>query len=204
MTRFYLVRHATHGLPDGALPGRTPGVPLSPEGVAQAERLAERFAAVRLDALYASPLDRTQATARAIAARQPAGLTVQTSEPLIEIEYGEWTGGFIPDLISGDPRWKPYNAFRSGSRAPGGEGILDIQSRAVPEVLRLRLTHGDNARVALVSHGDTIRGLLTYFLGMPSDFLMRLVIEPASVSVVDIGDWGPQIVCLNSTEGVPG
>ncbi len=203
MTRFYFIRHATHGLPEGALPGRSPGVFLSPEGEQQATHLAERMASVRLDALYSSPLERTRQTAEAVAARQTPPLNVQISEAIHEINYGAWTGKNIPDLLQTDPTWAPYNTFRSGTQTPGGESIFEIQGRSVAEVLRLRQLHGDGARVALVSHADTIRGLMCHFLGMPVDFLNRLLISPASVSVVDISDWGPQIVCIGEVGRVP-
>lgn len=199
MTRFYLIRHATHGLPEGSLPGRTSGLFLPPEGEKQAEQLAARLASVRFDAIYSSPLERTQQTAAHIATRQTPPRSVQTSDALNEIDYGAWTGKTIIELTATDAAWPAYNTFRSGTSTPNGESILDIQARAVSEIIRLRRVHGDNATVALVSHGDVLRALLCHFLAMPLDLLLRLEIAPASVSIVDVNEWGPRVVCVNDT-----
>lgn len=201
MTRFYFIRHATHGLPDGALPGRTPGIFLSDEGRTQAERLASYLSAVAFDAIYCSPMERTKQTAEAIATAQTAPVSVQESPALIEINYGDWTGANIYDLLQTDgERWNVYNAFRSGWRTPGGESLHEIQARVVTEVFRLRELH-PHQTVALISHGDVLRAALCHFLAMPIDFLMRLEIPMASVSVVEISDFGPRILSINQYTG---
>jgi probable phosphoglycerate mutase len=57
--------------------------------------------------------------------------------------------------------------------------------------------------VALVSHGDVLRVLLTYYLGVPLDLLFRLELSPASVSVVRIEEHGPRVLLLNFTADWP-
>jgi probable phosphoglycerate mutase len=201
MTTFYFVRHAAHGLPPGTLPGRTPGVGLSPEGEAQAARLSERFAAVPLDAVVSGPLERAQLTAHAVAAGRDH-LLQEVSNALDELHYGDWTGRTVEDLDAHDPRWRPYNHARSLHRAPCGEGMLDVQARVLHEIGRLRQRFPEG-HVAVVSHADPIRGALAYLLGMPLDLFLRLRIDPASVSAARVGDWGPEILCVNDCGGAP-
>src|SRR5919108_5750338 len=96
MTTFALIRHAEHRLVGHTMVGRASGVRLSPEGVGQAERLAERLAGSSIGALYSSPLERAVHTAVAIAAR--VGVEVEVAEELNEIEFGAWTNRTLEDL----------------------------------------------------------------------------------------------------------
>jgi probable phosphoglycerate mutase len=86
----HLVRHAEHIHQGRVLVGRMPGIPLSETGRRQAERLADRLTAERIEAVHASPSERAQATARPIADR--LGLPVQTAPEVDEIDFGDWTG----------------------------------------------------------------------------------------------------------------
>ena len=74
----------------------------------------------------------------------------------------------------------------------------EVQTRAVTEMERLREIHPD-AHVALVSHGDVIKAAAAYFLGVPLDLFQRLVIDPASVTVIAVDDYGPRVLRVNGT-----
>ena len=193
MTTFYLIRHAAHSLLGKRIVGRTPGVRLSQEGREQARELAGRLDGIPIDALYASPLERAQETAEPLAQRR--GLEVRTAPEIQELDFGEWSNRAREEL-SNDPEWAPFNAFRSGNRAPGGECMAEIQHRFVGFMETLRREHSGQ-HVALVSHADPIKTALLYYLGMPLDFFLRLEISPASVSMVEVGEWGPKVICLN-------
>jgi probable phosphoglycerate mutase len=72
------------------------------------------------------------------------------------------------------------------------------------EVDRLKKVHsGWDELVAVVSHGDVLRVLITHFLGIPADLLHRIEISPASVSVLALEPGGPRILLLNSVAGWP-
>ena len=92
--------------------------------------------------------------------------------------------------------WKHFNQFRSGSSAPEGESIADVQCRATKALLKLRAASAGQP-IAIVTHADVIRSLLAFFVGIPLDFLLRLSIDPASISIVDITDYGPIVRCIN-------
>ena len=57
--------------------------------------------------------------------------------------------------------------------------------------------------VAVVGHGDPIRSVIAYYAGIPLDLMLRIEISPASISIVSIGEFGPNILCLNSTGELP-
>jgi probable phosphomutase (TIGR03848 family) len=194
MTTFLLLRHGAHLLGGDLIAGRTPGVHLSPLGHEQAERMAARVARLPVAAIYCSPAERTRETAEHLGRR--LNLPVQIREALNELNFGEWTGRSVAELRS-EERFGRWNTFRSGTRMPGGETMLEIQTRVVAELLSLRERHGDDC-VALVSHGDVIKAALAWALGVPLDLFMRIEIGLASVSMVAVADYGPWVLCVNN------
>ena len=82
--------------------------------------------------------------------------------------------------------------------------MAEVLSRSLRELDRLKHLHPDpEALLAIVSHGDVLRILVAHALGMPPDFLQRVELSPASVSLLHLEDYGPRILLLNSTEGWP-
>jgi probable phosphomutase (TIGR03848 family) len=195
MTTFLLIRHATHRLVGHTICGRMAGVSLSEEGRAQAERLAERLSVMPIDAIYCSPMERARETAEPLALK--LGLPPQTSEGLNEFDVGEWAGRTFESLAS-DALWQRFNTHRSVTCPPGGELMLTLQARVVAEIERLRERHGDGM-VALVSHADTIRAALLYYLGMPLDHFLRIEISPASMTTLALEEGGPRLLKMNET-----
>jgi probable phosphoglycerate mutase len=195
MTVFYLIRHAKHNFDSAALAGRLPNVHLSPEGKAQAVRLAERLANAPLKAIYCSPMERTIETAHIVASKQ--NLSPQIYEELTELDFGEWQGQQIDDLREVE-QWRHFNTFRSGTRAPNGELMLEAQARIICFMQQLRERHR-NEHVALVSHSDVLKSAIAYYLGVHLDMFQRIEITPASVSIVAIADYGPRVLCVNHT-----
>jgi len=192
-TSFYLVRHAAHDNVGGFLAGRTPGIRLGEAGRAQAGRLGQRMASEQFDAIYASPRERTQETAAAIAAAR--GLPVQTAPELDELDFGTWSGKTF-DVLNTDPAWRQWNSVRSLSRTAGGESMLDAQLRALGLVERLAKEH-EGGRIVLVSHADIIKALVSHVLGLPIDAWPRFDIGPASITTIVVGDWGAKLWTLN-------
>lgn len=198
MATLFLIRHGLTDMAGKQLSGWTPGVLLNEVGKAQVARLGEEMKATPLAAVYASPLERTVETARAVAG--PQGIEVQLRDGIGEVKYGDWTGKWVSD-VADDPEWKRWNTLRGESRCPGGESMLEIQARVVSELFDIARAHAEQ-NVAIVSHGDPIRAAVAYFLGVPLDLFLRLQIDPASVSAVQISEWGVNVLCVNSS-GVP-
>jgi probable phosphoglycerate mutase len=195
MTTLLLIRHAANDTIGKRIAGRMPGVHLNREGLLQAERLAERLAGIPVAAIYASPLERTRETAEPIARK--LGHQVQISEALAEIDYGEWTGRALEELAD-LPRWKRYNSFRSGTRAPQGELMLEAQARTVLELERLRRLHPEEA-IAVVTHGDIVKGAIAHYAGIPLDLFHRIEISCASITVLALHEQGARILQVNNT-----
>jgi len=194
MTRILLVRHGQTDAIDHYLPGTASGTPLNAMGHGQVRHLADQLARMPLTAVVSSPLTRTRETAEAIAA--PHGLNVQISPAFMEFEIGEWTGRQYRELDQ-DAGWRRFNATRSMVRPPGGELMIEVQARAIAALLDLARRHPDGT-IAIVSHGDVIRSMLMYFLGVPFDLVHRLEISPARISVVAIDRDSPVVVQVNA------
>ena len=204
MATLILVRHGrTTANSSGVLAGRSTGVRLDELGEQQAARAADRMAGVRLVALVSSPLERCRQTADAIAAKQP-GLKVTREKELTEVDYGEWTGENLKTLGK-QPLWRVVQGHPAGATFPGGESLAAMSARAVAAVrrwdARLETEHGPEAVWAVVSHGDVIKAVLADALGMHLDAFQRIVVDPASVSVVRYTAGRPFVLTMNSHEG---
>lgn len=194
-----LVRHATTAATGKRLGGWTPGVHLDEPGLAQAQATAERLEEVAIAAVYASPLERTQETAKEIA--RPHGLRVRTRRGLGEVDYGEWTDTPLGQLRR-RKLWPVIQATPSRVTFPGGESIRAAQARAVDATEELASEHAGET-VVCVSHADVIKAVVAYHLGMPLDTFQRLVIAPASITVLRLGaGQAPVLLTINDTGSV--
>lgn len=200
MTTLILVRHATTAATGTRLGGWTPGVHLDEPGVAQAEATAERLAGQRVAAVYASPLERTQDTAKIVA--RPHGLRVRTRPGLGEVDYGTWTDKPLSQLRRRKD-WEVIQRTPSRMTFPKGESIRAAQARAVDATEELMAAHRDQTIVA-VSHADVIKAVVAHHLGMPLDMFQRLVIAPASVTILSLPERGhPMLLRCNDTGPLP-
>jgi probable phosphomutase (TIGR03848 family) len=193
MKRLLLLRHASTEQTGRRLSGWTPGIHLSEQGVREAQALAERLAPLEIQAVYSSPLERCLETAAAVA--EPRGLEVETVEDVGEVRYGEWTGRELSELAKQE-LWRLVQLHPSGARFPGGESILEMQTRAVVACERLRSDHSGET-VAVCSHADVIKAVTAHYLGMHLDLFQRLVVGPASVTALGFGPL-PHLLRLNS------
>jgi probable phosphoglycerate mutase len=196
MTTLILIRHATNDwMRKGLLAGWTPGVHLNQEGRAQAQELGQRLASVPLAAIYASPLERAVETAQAVAA--PHGLEVQISAKIGEVQYGEWNGQELKKLYK-HPLWPAVQIYPSGTRFPGGETIGEMQARVVAGLDEIRASNPGKI-VAAVAHADVVKAAVAFYSGMPLDLFQRLVVSPASITIVRFSRFGPRLLRLNDT-----
>ena len=75
--------------------------------------------------------------------------------------------------------------------------MLDVQTRMANQLDDLRQQHPEQT-VAIFSHADVIKAALMLYMNMPLDNHLRLEISPASVSVLELADWGPRILAVNA------
>jgi broad specificity phosphatase PhoE len=195
----HFLRHGEHGLLGRVLAGRMPGVGMTERGRAEIASQAERLAGEKIAAIYASPLQRTRESAEIVAAR--LGLPIEFRDDLIELDFGEWTGATF-DSIRADPRWQAWSTQRSLAAIPGGESMRAVQQRVVAALLELNERHLHET-VVLVSHGDVIRSVLLFALGMPLDFYNRIEVGQGSISTINIGASGIRVPTLGERPRVP-
>ncbi|HYC03562.1 MAG TPA: histidine phosphatase family protein [Azospirillaceae bacterium] len=197
MTHFLLVRHGSHDLLGSTLAGRMEGVGLSASGREEAERLAGVLERAGITRLLSSPVQRCRETAAIIATR--IRVPVEPTPEVTEVDFGEWTGRRFAEL-EGDPRWLRWNAFRSGAVTPGGESMQQVQLRMVTHLERIRREE-PTGTVAVIGHADPIRATLAWALGMTLDLMLRLEVAPASLSRLELAEWGVRVLSVN--ERVP-
>jgi probable phosphomutase (TIGR03848 family) len=201
VTTVILLRHGrTTANTGGVLAGWTPGVRLDEAGEAQVAAVGKRLAPVPLAAVVSSPLERCAQTAAAVVAGRD--VEVQSDDRLGEARYGDWTGRTIKDLAK-EPLWKVVQQHPSAAVFPGpeGEGLAQTQARAVAAVRAWNATLGPDAVWLACSHGDVIKAILADALGLHLDQFQRIVVDPASISVVTYTDTRPFVVRVNDTGG---
>jgi probable phosphomutase (TIGR03848 family) len=193
MTTLFLIRHATTAATGTRLGGRTEA-PLDDAGRGQASAAAGRLADVPFAAIYTSPLARTAQTAQIIA--EPHGVEVRTCEGVIEVDYGRWTDRPLKQ-VARTKLWPVIQARPSLVEFPDGETIREAQLRAVGAIEEIVARH-KNAVVGVVSHADVIKAVVSFYLGQPLDLFQRIVISPASATVLELSPGGrPALLRLN-------
>lgn len=198
MGTLILVRHGENEWTrKGKLAGKIPGVHLNEAGHQQAQAAAKRLAALPIKAVYSSPLTRCAETAAYIA--DTHRLTTLFVDDLGEVEYGEWEGKKIEKLAR-KPLWRAVQFFPSRMRFPRGEALREVQFRAVQALEEIAARH-EKEVVVVVSHADIIRLLLAYYLGVHIDLFQRLVISPASASVLHLSPDGMSRVLRFNDDG---
>ena len=192
------VRHGTTPTTGATLPGRAKGLHLADAGRAQADAVADRLAELpTVDAVYASPLERTRETAAPIG--RARGLKVQIERGLLECDFGDWTGRSLKELAK-LPEWRTVQRYPSGFRFPGGESFTEMQARITGAVGRRVERHRGGVVVA-VSHADPIKAAVADALGTHLDLFQRIVVSPCSVTAVAYGAGGPAVLTVNHTTG---
>ena len=160
-TILYLVRHGeTEYNRRRIVQGRGVDAELNETGHQQAEALAARFADVPLDAIYASSLRRAQQTAAAVH-RHHENVPVAYLADLDEMAWGRYEGmGASDELTAAFAQF--HDQWASGQfedRVPGGESILDVETRA-RRALDYIVTRHPGQQVLAVTHGRLLRVLL--------------------------------------------
>ncbi|GGM73822.1 phosphoglycerate mutase [Longimycelium tulufanense] len=206
MATVILLRHArSTANGSGVLAGRSPGVGLDETGERQATALATRLAAVPLAEVVCSPLERCHQTVAPLAAAHSLEPVVEPG--LAEVDYGQWTGRELCELL-GEPLWKVVQLHPAAAVFPGGEGLAQMQARAVAAIrdhdARITEQHGAEALWMACSHGDVIKSVLADALGVHLDAFQRIVVDPCSVSVIRYTDTRPFVLRINDTGDLTG
>ncbi len=198
MATVLLLRHGrTTANADGTLAGRSP-VELDDGGVDQATMVGERLRGLPLAEVVTSPLKRCRQT---VAAALPA-VRAHVDSGLVECGYGDWEGRQLK-VLAKEPLWRVVQSHPAAVTFPGGESMAAMSARAVATVrawdARVSTTHGRDALWLACSHADVIKAIVADALGMHLDLFQRLVVDPASVTVIRYTPGRPFLVRLNDS-----
>lgn len=175
---------------------------LDATGERQSAGLVDRLGGLPVRSVVVSPLTRCVQTVGPLVARW--GVEPVVEPGLSEVDYGSWTGKAIRDLV-GEPLWKVVQQHPSAAVFPDGEGLAAVQARAVAAVrahdARVEAEFGERAVWLLCSHGDVIKSILADALGQHLDSFQRIVVDPASVSVVRFTATRPFVLRMNDCGG---
>ena len=200
MTTVLLIRHGrSTANTAGVLAGRTPGVNLDERGEAQAVELAARLMPVHLDAVVASPLERTRQTAERLVAGRDETLC-EVDERFTEGDYGTWSGRTLSSLAE-EPLWRTVQAHPAAVAFPDGEALAALSARAVAAVRAWNAKLGEQAAYAVVSHGDVIKAIAADALGLHLDLFQRINVDPCSLTVIRYHGTRPTMLRLNDVGG---
>ncbi|MFJ4653533.1 histidine phosphatase family protein [Nocardia sp. NPDC088792] len=182
------------------LAGRSAGVDLTDRGREQAQAIARRLGSLPIERIVCSPLLRCQRTVAPLA--DALNLEAEPDERLLEVDYGDWTGKALADLVT-EPLWKVVQRHASGAVFPSGEGLAQVQFRAVSAIREhdreFAMKHGGDVLWVACTHGDVIKSILADAFGIHLDGFQRIVVEPASISVVRYTATAPYVWRVNDT-----
>ena len=203
--RLVLIRHAhSEANAAGILSGRLPNVHLSDKGLKQSENLAVRLGNFPVASVRISPMERCFETIspwiNSIVLPKNPNFEPLIDSELTEVDYGTWSGKKLAGL-SKNKLWRTVQESPSRMYFPKGEGIAEMQSRAMKSVHQAVSSKAKGSAV-IVSHGDVIKAIVASALGMHLDEFQRIIIDPASVSILDFSSTKPRTLLLNDSRSV--
>jgi probable phosphoglycerate mutase len=203
--RLVLIRHAhSEANAAGILSGRLPNVHLSDKGLKQSENLAVRLGNFPVASVRISPMERCFETIspwiNSIVLPKNPNFEPLIDSELTEVDYGTWSGKKLAGL-SKNKLWRTVQESPSRMYFPKGEGIAEMQSRAMKSVHQAVSSKAKGSAV-IVSHGDVIKSIVASALGMHLDEFQRIIIDPASVSILDFSSTKPRTLLLNDSRSV--
>ncbi|MBD2549040.1 histidine phosphatase family protein [Microcystis elabens FACHB-917] len=208
--RIVLVRHGLSSFnQEHRIQGRDDLSALTEAGEVQARRTGEALAELPLAAVYSSPLRRASATTAALLARHGAAPAPVLDDDLLEIDLAPWSGLLRSEVRAVDPeqerRWREAPQTLELRRADGSTylPVPELMEQAGRFADRLLARHGDDDTVLVVAHNAILRCLVLHLLGLPASGFLRLRLDNASISVLNLvrGAGGRPSVQLESLNG---
>ncbi len=182
------------------LAGRSEGVDLDDKGREQAQSVIARIGELPVKAIVRSPLLRCERTVAPLS--DALGLEPVVDPRLSEVDYGAWTGRKIGDLVK-EPLWTVVQQHPSAAVFPDGEGLAQVQARAVAAVRdhdrTLAEQHEGDVLWIACTHGDVIKSIIADALGTHLDSFQRITADPASMSVIRYTAVRPFVLHVNHT-----
>ena len=165
--------------------------PLTDAGVRQAAAAAKRLAPAGIDAIVASPLQRTVRTAEEVAA--VTGVPVLTDEGFRETDFGAWEGLTFAEVRERWPSEMARWLADPSVAPPGGESFAQVSERVTAALHRVLASRAPQT-VLIVSHVTPIKTLVAAALLAPPAALYRMHLDVAALCEVDWYADGPAVL----------
>ena len=176
--------------------------PLTETGIRQAAAAAKRLASAGIDAIVASPLQRTARTAEEVAA--VTGVPVLTDDGFRETDFGAWEGLTFAEVRERWPSELTTWLADPSVAPPGGESFDQVSERVTASLRRI-LAERAHQTVLIVSHVTPIKTLVAAALLAPPPALFRMHLDVAALSEIDWYADGPAVLrSFNDTAHLSG
>ena len=205
MLRIILVRHGQTDWNSGGSSGDhfrgRIDIGLNATGLAQAQSVADCLALVDIAAVYASPLQRAVATAKAIARRHD--LPVEPFQALLDIDYGQWGGRSHREVAAQWPElYRQWQTAPHLAQIPGGESLDNVRAR-IDAGLATLLERHDRQIVVLVGHQVVNKVLICRLLGLDNSAFWRIRQFTGCINRFDYGRDVATALTINEVGHLP-
>lgn len=163
------------------LAGRTEGVPLTEQGIQQAQNIAKFVEKMNVSKIYSSPIQRAKQTAEIVANHN--SLDLSFDDRLIELDMGKFTGMKYDEIFN--THGNVFMKFYSGDveiAHNGVETFAEVKKRVL-SIVDLCLNEHQDQNVLLVTHMDPIKAMLSTVMDLKPESLFELIIANASLNV---------------------
>lgn len=169
-------------------------LPLSTNGLKQADILGHEFSRARLSGIYCSDLERSRMTALAIAGKHRKDPVAVPA--LREISLGHWEGRTFEEIKRKYPlEFRQRGLDIANYKPPEGESFYDCSRRAVAAFNDI--VGQTTGNILLVGHAGVNRVILCHLLGMPLENLFRIAQDYACVNIIQQKDNVFQVKLVN-------
>ena len=180
------------------LAGRTEGVPLTKIGIEQAEQIGKYLKPIDISAIYSSPIERANNTAKIVA--ESNSIDYKLDERLTELDMGKFTrmpydeifakhGNVFLKFYSNDPIISEHNV----------ETFPHVQKR-VMDMLDYIIKKHDQENVLLVTHMDPIKSVIAKVMYLKPLSLFELIIANCSLTIIKHHDEKLSLSAINAMD----
>ena len=180
------------------LAGRTEGVPLTKIGIEQAEQIGKYLKPIDISAIYSSPIERADNTAKIVA--ESNSIDYKLDERLTELDMGKFTrmpydeifakhGNVFLKFYSNDPIISEHNV----------ETFPHVQKR-VMDMLDYTIKKHDQENVLLVTHMDPIKSVIAKVMDLKPLSLFELIIANCSLTIIKHHDEKLSLSAINAMD----
>jgi len=149
---------------------------LTPEGIRQAKKIAEKLKNKKIDAAFQTRLSRSKDTLKAVLKYHPECKSIITNDKMIERSYGKFQGLNHTTLIAkyGKERFDKWHRAYDYP-PPGGESVKMVEKRVLSFIKELlAFMKREKVNVAISAHGNSMRPFRRYFENLTLEGMMKI------------------------------